>query len=342
FVVKPWDNDDLQKKVHQAIQQSDVAPSPAPEQGSVPSFSSHQISPRLIGQSPAFLEVMETARKVAETDANVLLLGENGTGKQLFAEEIHRLSHRRDAAFMHVDLGSIAPTLFESELFGHTKGAFTDAREDRMGRFEAANHGTLFLDEIGNLPFALQAKLLSALQNRSCTRIGSNQPIPIDIRLISATNQALEEMIRASQFRQDLFYRINTLRITLPPLRERKADIPLLITHFLQAYARQYQKQILEVPDHIFESLQSYHWPGNIRELQHATERAVIMDQVESLLPVPSSPAQTAQASPLPDEDEASSIRNILDAHAGNIRKAAEQLGMSRNTLYRKMRKYDL
>jgi len=230
-------------------------------------------------------QVLKTSYKVAVTNANILILGENGTGKELLARAIHRASSRKDEVFISVDLGAISETLFESELFGFKKGAFTDAKEDRAGRFEAASKGTIFLDEIGNLSLGLQSKLLSVLQNRTITRLGSNKEVPIDVRLICATNMPLYHMVNENKFRQDLLYRINTVEVTIPPLRERLEDIPLLLEHFLQKYCKKYKMGMKRINTSTFKRFEKHHWPGNIRELQHAVERAVIMSETNILEP---------------------------------------------------------
>ncbi len=302
----------------------------------------------IIGNSAAMLEVYNTIEKVAATDANVLILGENGTGKELVARAIHRRSPRQAQAFVNVDLGAIPESLFESELFGHKKGAFTDAREDRAGRFEAAQDGSLFLDEIGNLSFPMQAKLLAALQNREITRVGSNRPVPVDIRLICATNMPLYEMVREKSFRQDLLYRINTVEIHLPPLRARDGDIALLADHFLKQYARKYQKNDLELHPAALQKLEQYSWPGNIRELRHAIERAVILSEQNILTPGDfplhlESPALAHAGETLNlDEMEKMLVREALKKHQGNISRAAEELGLTRAALYRRLEKHGI
>ncbi len=302
----------------------------------------------IIGESQAIHDVFALIDKVARTDANVLILGENGTGKELIARAIHQRSMRKGESFVSVDMGAITETLFESELFGHKKGAFTDAREDRPGRFELAHKGTLFLDEIGNLSLSLQSKLLSALQSRQITRVGSNQPRPVDIRLICATNMPLHDMVRDGTFRQDLLYRINTVEIHVPPLCERVEDIPLLSHHFLKYYAKKYHKSVLRISDEAMNRLKRYAWPGNIRELQHAIERAVIMTDSDTLqesdfLFGRSGSSQTAHNDTLNlDEVEKTAISKALQLHNGNISKAAEELGLTRASLYRRMEKYGL
>jgi transcriptional regulator with PAS, ATPase and Fis domain len=288
--------------------------------------------------------------KVAQTDANILILGENGTGKELIARAIHDRSNRKDEIFVGVDMGSITETLFESELFGHKRGAFTDAKDDRAGRFEIADKGTLFLDEIGNLSMPLQSKLLTVLQRREVTRIGSNKAVPIDIRLICATNMPVHEMVMDNTFRQDLLYRINTVEIFLPPLRERQDDIPTLANHFLKSYSQKYRKDFKGFTTAGLQLLQKYNWPGNIRELQHAIERAIIMaegDMLDSrdfffLSAKPTNEKIAATATYNLDEMEKSTIQRAIDKNGGNISKAAKELGLTRASLYRRLEKYGL
>ncbi len=291
-------------------------------------------------------KVLETIDKVSKTEADILILGENGTGKELVAREIHRKSNRSEETFINVDLGALPESLFEAELFGHVKGAFTDAVESRPGRFELANLGTLFLDEIGNLTSPLQVKLLSALQNRQVFRVGSSAPISLDIRVISATNRFLEEMIDTGDFRQDLLYRLNTVEINLPPLRDRPEDISLLLEFFLKQYGNKYHKSGLKVSSSTIRKLEKYYWPGNIREFQHAVERAVIMSNSSVLNPedfLVSSPKTIPSKSSLKVEDlEKSAIVNALEKCHGNLTKAAVELGFGRSTLYRKINKYGL
>jgi transcriptional regulator with PAS, ATPase and Fis domain len=297
------------------------------------------------------LKVLQTIDRIAMTDANVLILGENGTGKEVIARAIHRNSARKNEVFISVDLGAISETLFESELFGHVKGSFTDAKEDRAGRFEVANRGTLFLDEIGNLTLPLQAKLLSVLQNRAVTRVGSNKPRPIDIRLICATNMPIYDMVKENQFRQDLLYRVNTIEVQLPPLRERKEDINLLSEHFLQTYAKKYNKQIFTISESAIKKMQKYSWPGNVRELQHAIERGVIMSSghilnAEDLFFNPGNQDKSEESIVLEEltleEVEKMLIRKALKKFDGNITLAAQELGLTRSSLYRRLEKYGL
>jgi transcriptional regulator with PAS, ATPase and Fis domain len=294
--------------------------------------------------------MMASVEKVARTDANILLLGENGTGKELIARAIHKASHRMEEVFISVDLGAISETLFESELFGFKKGAFTDAKEDRAGRFEAANKGTIFLDEIGNLSFGLQSKLLSVIQNRNVVRIGTNKEIPIDVRLICATNMPLYQMVNEGKFRQDLLYRINTVEILIPPLRERVEDVPLLVDHFLEIYCKKYKIPMKRLNPLTIKRLEKHYWPGNIRELQHAVERAVIMSESGTLHPQDFFLSQMDETdsqdiiapSTNLEETEKILIRKVVDKHGGNISKAAKELGLTRASLYRRIEKHGL
>ncbi len=300
-----------------------------------------------ICKSESMQQVYSTVDKVAATDANVLLIGENGTGKEIIAREIHNKSKRKNHIFINVDLGAIQENLFESELFGHCKGAFTDAKSDREGRFELASGGTLFLDEIGNLPLNLQPKLLSVLQNRTVRRLGANNDIPVDIRLISATNQPLFDKVEENQFREDLLYRINTIRIDIPPLRERPEDIPKLAKFFLDQYKNKYHKPSLHFNNDSLERLKKYNWPGNIRELQHAVEKAVILSEknsIESELLIADKKTTKKPGTETfnLEENEKTIIQEALDKYRGNISLTAEKLGINRSTLYAKMKKYDL
>lgn len=349
FVVKPWDNARLLESLELAIRAAKDARESEQKSAPLPQPGSAEFS-EIVGRSPAMEKVFETIRKVGRTDVNVLVLGENGTGKELIARALHAASNRNSDVFVNVDLGAIPESLFEAELFGHKKGAFTDAREDRAGRFEHAQKGTLFLDEIGNLSLPLQAKLLTALQSRSIVRVGTNQPISVDIRLICATNMPLYEMVRDHRFRQDLLYRINTVELQLPPLRERQEDIPVLARHYLGIYASKYGKGEMDIAPATMQKLNSYHWPGNIRELQHALERAVIMSDSDVLQPgdfILHEIAPTMSAGAVDDtlnlEDvEKSAIRSAILKHNGNLSRAARELGLGRTTLYRKMSKYGL
>jgi transcriptional regulator with PAS, ATPase and Fis domain len=290
------------------------------------------------------MNVLTLAKKVAKTDANVLITGENGTGKELIAQEIHRLSNRAGELLVCVDMGAVSETLFESELFGHVKGAFTDARENRQGKFEIAHKGTLFLDEIGNLSFHLQAKLLAAIENRQITRIGSNNAIPVDIRLVCATNKNLENMVKEGLFREDLLYRINTIQIELPPLRNRGNDIIFLSEYFLRKYIQKYNKPELRINQHALDKLMNYSWPGNIRELQNTIEKAVILSdspviKPEDLYLRPAEEISSIDSLITIEEMEEKMIRLALDKNNGNLTAAAEQLGVTRQTLYNKLKK---
>jgi two-component system, NtrC family, response regulator HydG len=349
FVLKPWQNEKLISTISTAIKLRQSY-SEVDKLRKAKEMLEEQISKpfgEIIGESSAIREVFGLVEKVAKTDANVLILGENGTGKELIARAIHQRSLRKDNSFVSVDMGAITETLFESELFGHKKGAFTDAREDRPGRFELANGGTLFLDEIGNLSLSLQSKLLSALQARQVTRVGSNQSIPVDIRLICATNMPLHQMVKEGTFRQDLLYRINTVEIKVPPLADRMEDITLLAQHYLDHYARKYHKPVTTISPGATDKLKRYAWPGNIRELQHSIERAVIMTDSPSLQESDFLFSRPVSSSASPetlnlDEVEKAAIVKALSLYSGNISKAADELGLTRASLYRRMEKYGL
>jgi DNA-binding NtrC family response regulator len=354
FIEKPWRNEKLLTTLlsAQKLSQSRQQVQQLERKQKALSSNIDQQFGEIIGQSENMQPVYKMIEKVARTDANVLILGENGTGKELIARAIHRQSKRSEEVFITVDLGAIAETLFESELFGHKKGAFTDARADRTGQFEVASGGSLFLDEIGNLSQPLQAKLLSVLQTRQIRRIGANEPINVDIRLICATNMPLYEMVKENTFRQDLLYRINTVEIKLPALRERRTDIPLLADHFLKIYTRKYQKPTLKISPKAMKELQSYSWPGNIRELRHAVERAIILAEgpvleISDFILQPSQDANQTQPSEELDsynlaDIEQWAIQQALTKHTGNISRAAEELGLTRAALYRRMAKYGL
>ena len=336
FVVKPWDNQRLIDTLTAVARPASKTPA-------------KQQEPTMYwGESRVMQELRRLVEKVAPTDANILITGENGTGKEMLARELHALSARRDTEMVTVDMGALTPSLFESELFGHVKGAFTDAHADRPGKFEAANHGTLFMDEIGNLPYPLQAKLLTALQRRSVVRVGSNTPIPVDIRLVCATNRDLSRMVARGEFREDLLYRINTIHLEIPPLRERPEDIVPLTRLFATRFGKQYGRPDIHLTAPAERKLQQYPWKGNIRELEHAIEKAVIICEGTDLTP------QTfqLQVSPLPAEESPSAttledmerqmIRQAMDTCVGNLSAVAAQLGISRQTLYNKMKKYGL
>lgn len=352
FVLKPWQNEKLLATISTAmkLRQSYREVDELKKAKKQLEEDINQPFKDIIGKGRSINEVFKLIEKVAKTDANILILGENGTGKELIARAIHQRSMRKDKVFVGVDMGAITETLFESELFGHRKGAFTDAKEDRAGRFEVANKGTLFLDEIGNLSMPLQSKLLTVLQNRKVTRIGDNNAKDIDIRLVCATNMPLHEMIKNNQFRQDLLYRMNTVEIQLPPLRERLEDIPLLADHFVQLYAKKYRKEIKSLIEETEVKLQKYHWPGNIRELQHAIERAIIMTDHTVLEPGDffflshgqDNSGEVITSNFNLDDVEKSVIQRAINMHGGNISKAAKELGLTRASLYRRLEKHGL
>ena len=350
FVLKPWQNEKFLATFSAALKlrESKVELENMRSRQKQLSEDLDQGYQDFIGISEGMKKVFSTIVKVASTDANVLILGENGTGKELAARALHRNSSRSKNVFISVDLGSISQSLFESELFGHTKGSFTDAREDRAGRFEVASGGTLFLDEIANIPIELQAKLLTVLQNREVTRVGSNKCKPVDIRLICATNMPIHQMVGDKRFRQDLLYRINTVEIQIPPLRERKEDIPLLSEHFLNIYKKKYQKPLLSFDPVTLKKFEHYSWPGNIRELQHSIERAVILCESDMLMPSDFFFTQFEISETINfdkynlDEVEKIIIRKVLNKNEGNVTKAAKELGITRTSLYRRMEKYGL
>ncbi|MBS1681626.1 MAG: sigma-54-dependent Fis family transcriptional regulator [Bacteroidetes bacterium] len=353
FVLKPWENEKLLATLLSSMRLRETR-----DQVETLKIKNQEINQAInekfsdiIGQSLAMQKIFQTVERVAQTDANLLILGENGTGKELIARAIHRNSQRKNESFVSVDLGSVTETLFESELFGHKKGAFTDAKEDRVGRFELANNGTLFLDEIGNLSMPLQAKLLTVLQNRKVSRVGANKELPINIRLICATNMPLYEMVKENKFRQDLLYRINTIEIEIPPLRERPEDIPLLAHFFLKNYNSKYGKSISKISDAAIARLNKHVWPGNIRELQHAIERAVIMSGATVLQPEDfnlnaANTKETEGGLNLDafnlEEVEKLLIRKVLKKYNGNITQAAGELGLTRSSLYRRLEKHGL
>jgi DNA-binding NtrC family response regulator len=351
FVLKPWQNEKLLTTVTSAMNLSKSKRDfqQLRSQNVALKADIEQPYQNIIGKSRAMEQVFQTIEKVAKTDANILITGENGTGKELVARALHRRSNRNENAFITVDMGALPENLFESELFGHEKGAFTDAKESRAGRFEIANGGTLFLDEIGNLPIQLQPKLLSVLQTHEIRRIGSNKIVKIDIRLICATNLSLAKMVENQNFRQDLLYRINTIEINLPPLRERIDDIPLLSEHFLKQYRTKYRKEITGITTQALEHLKEYHWPGNIRELEHAVERAVIMTDENKLQKgdfLLSSVSGQDYKLPVAglnlEEVEKTVIRKAMEKHEGNISHASDELGLTRASLYRRLEKYGL
>ncbi|WP_426169838.1 sigma-54-dependent transcriptional regulator [Sandarakinorhabdus sp. DWP1-3-1] len=355
FVTKPWDNERLVAtvKTAAALRGSRREATHARQQVAEIAGVARPDSP-LLGASPAMCAVHALVDRVAPTDANVLVLGENGTGKELIARELHARSRRAGGPFLSVDLGAVAETLFDSELFGHKKGAFTDARADRIGRFQAADGGTLFLDEIGNLPLHLQPKLLTALEQRQVTPVGSNRSVPFDVRVIAATNLSPAMLADERRFRPDLLFRLNTVEILLPPLRERREDVPLLLNHYLALYARKYGKPLPTLPASLAGQLASYGWPGNVRALRHAAERAIILATGDSFsaddFPLPRV-APTVAPAVVPAEadsdmnlerSERRIIERVLQKHAYNISTAAAELGLTRGSLYRRMEKHGL
>lgn len=340
FLLKPWDNWTLIQKIREAYL-SRKQPTKEGQKEKKDGFE------MLVGRSAAMMQLIRVVSKVARTDANILITGENGTGKEMLAREIHRLSPRNSRPMLSVDMGALSESLFESELFGHERGAFTDAHESRPGKFEAADGSSLFMDEIGNLPLALQAKLLTVLQSRNIVRVGSNKVIPVDIRLISATNKDIPERVGEGTFREDLFYRINTIHLEIPPLRERGDDILLFIDAFLRRYATKYQRQDIRMHEQTVEKLCGYHWPGNIRELQHTIEKAVILCDGNVIRPKDILVKQTwkPQATaivPNLEEVERQAIETAISQNNGNLTAAAEQLGVSRQTLYNKLKRFKL
>ena len=351
FILKPWQNEKLLATVSSALSLRRSRDEVARLRSSQAALSEALDQPfhDFVGDSPVMRRVYEAVQKVAGTEASVLILGENGTGKELVARALHRASARAGGVFISVDMGAITETLFESELFGHVKGAFTDAKSDRAGRFEAASGGTLFLDEIGNLSMPLQAKILRALETRQVTRLGSNRAVPFDVRLVCASNKPVHAMADAGEFRQDLLYRVNTVEIALPPLRDRGGDLPQLVEHFLRRYARKYGKPVRKVSDAAFKKLQLYRWPGNVRELEHAIERAIILSDTPVLQPGDFLfPAGRAEGAGLVfdtynlEEVEKAVIRRTLEKHHGNITSASRELGLTRASLYRRMEKHGI
>jgi two-component system response regulator HydG len=343
FIVKPWNNQKLIETVEETLKKKDSPLAKIPAE--------HYDEYGLLGDSEVMKEIFNKIEKVAPTDANILIIGENGTGKDLIARAIHQRSLRMRQPYVKVDVGSLTESLFESELFGHKKGAFTDAREDRMGRFEAADNGTLFLDEIGNITLQQQARLLTALQNRQITRLGTNTGIPVNIRLICATNLPLNELANENKFRKDLIYRINTVEILVPPLRARSGDIELLAKHFLKFYGDKYFKKDIQLGAKALDKLKDYNYPGNVRELQYIIERAVIMADNEILQPgdLIFSPLESGTKTETDMETETKlsaiekqTILRVIEKNNGNITKAAKELGITRTALYRRLSKYEI
>lgn len=351
FILKPWHNEKFLATLSSALRLRSVRM----EANTLRSRQEQLIADldqpfqNFIGENQAIRNVFSLIKKVSATEANVLILGENGTGKELVARDLHRQSKRAKEVFISVDMGAISETLFESELFGHVKGAFTDAKDSRAGRFEVADGGTIFLDEIGNLPVTLQAKLLRVIETHIITRIGANNPIEVNVRIICATNMPIYDMVASKRFRQDLLYRINTVEIHVPPLRERTGDIPLLVDHFINLYCRKYNKTMKTIHPLALKKLEKYQWPGNVRELSHILERAIIMSENRTLLPsdlivsdIDKADSHVALENLNVEEVEKLLIRKALDKHDGNISYAAKELGFSRSALYRRIEKYGL
>jgi len=351
FILKPWDNTKLLAEITANLQirlsKKELESLKSKQQLLI--SDSHANFGEIIGNSAAIQQVLNTVQKVAKTDANILLLGENGTGKEMIAKAIHKASQRCDKVFISVDLGAITESIFESEMFGYKKGAFTDAKEDRAGRFEAADGGSIFLDEIGNLSYNLQSKLLTVLQNRKVCRLGSHKETSIDVRIICATNMPLYHMVEEGKFRQDLLYRVNTVEIQIPPLRERTEDIPELVDHFLKIYTEKYRLGKKKMSIAAIKRLKKHTWPGNIRELQHTVERAVIMSESVTLQahdfflskPIHKNALLNSEHLNLEDTEKIL-IRKVIDKYGGNITKAAKELGLTRASLYRRIEKYEL
>jgi DNA-binding NtrC family response regulator len=350
FIEKPWNNQKLLATMQAAFEmrKSKIKIRNLEHKQKALNQNTNQDFEFITGSSATMNKVIEAVEKVAKTDANVIVLGENGTGKELIARKIHQLSDRKNEVFMNVDMASLSETLFESELFGHVKGSFTDAKEDRIGKFEAANGGTLFLDEIGNLSFSMQAKLLTALQNRQISKVGSNKIIQLNIRLITATNKNVNQLISDNLFREDLLYRINTVQVTLPPLRERKEDIIIFANHFLNIYSKHYNKQGLRIDNITSEKISNYAWPGNIRELKHTIEKAVILCNDNTLTSEDfffnkSTTNSNDFNEVISLEDgEKIIIKNALQRNNWNISDTAKELKVGRQTLYRKIDRYDI
>ncbi len=350
FVLKPWQNEKLVDTLKNALEiakEKKASKIKIPE-GKVRKNSAVLSEHPFIGNSEPIQHILTTIERVAATDANILILGENGTGKDLVARNIHLQSLRKEKTFITVDVGALTESLFESELFGHVKGAFTDAKEDRIGKFEEADGGTIFLDEIGNISLPMQAKLLTVLQNRTITKVGSNKLKPIDVRLVCATNKSVYKMVADQQFRQDLLYRINTIEIPIPPLRDRTNDIPLLADYFMHLYAKKYNRTVSGFSSAVLKQIQKHTWPGNVRELQHAIERAVILSQTEMLQPEDfkglrwgndeSNKTDTLQL----EEMEVLLIKKAMQKYNGNITETSRELGLTRASLYRRLEKYGI
>ncbi|MCP3928135.1 MAG: sigma-54-dependent Fis family transcriptional regulator [Bacteroidetes bacterium] len=352
FILKPWSNEKFLATIHAAVgvRRSKQKIKALKTTNKALKEEINKEFGEVVGSSDEMRQLMDTVNKVSETDANVLILGENGTGKEHLAREIHRRSKRNNKVFIHVDLGSLAETLFESELFGHKKGAFTDAKEDKLGRFELARGGTIFLDEIGNLPVNLQSKLLSVLQDRKVSRLGEAIERPVKARMIFATNAPIHQRVEEGEFRKDLLYRINTIELEIPPLRKRRSDIPEFIDYYLRSFKKKYKKSKLEISQNAVKILKEHSWPGNIRELQHTIERGVIMSD-GNLIKAGDfnlvSSASERRKSRMPEILNIKTIEKLLiekalEKHHGNISKASKELGLTRAALYRRMEKYGL
>jgi DNA-binding NtrC family response regulator len=352
FIEKPWNNERLTSTIAAGVRlrRAQTETKRLKQQSRILSDDLSRRHHPIVGESPEIMTVIDLIARAAPTEANVLITGENGTGKELVARQIHARSQRAEEVFVSVDLGAVPELLLESELFGHIKGAFTDAREDRMGRFEAAQGGTFFLDEIGNLPLSVQPKLLTALENREITAVGSTQPKSIDIRLVSATNISAAELRNPAVFRPDLLYRLNTVEIHVPPLRNRAGDVPLLVEAFLTQYTRKYNRAVHGVSKNALSLLADYHWPGNVRELRYSIERAVILCDGDHLRTQDFSSLDTdrnpsvakGNSGQTLEEIEQTTIRTVLSKHQGNISRAAKELGLTRTSLYRRIGKYEL
>ncbi|MCB2195042.1 MAG: sigma-54 dependent transcriptional regulator [Bacteroidetes bacterium] len=350
FIVKPWNNEKLIATIHSVLRLSEnkkeVKRLKSKQRAILTAVQTE--TSKIIGETTTMKNLFGLIDKVANTEANVLIQGENGTGKELVARALHEKSSRANNPFIHIDIGAISESLFESEMFGHKKGSFTDAKEDRVGRVEAGNGGTVFLDEIGNLPLSMQSKLLSVIQNRQVIPVGSNTAVDIDVRFICATNISLTNAVKQNLFRQDLLYRINTVELFMPPLRDRKEDIPLLAEHFVQRFCKKYRRNTIKIPDAVVRKLQKYQWPGNIRELQHTIERAVILTNDRSFKSADFDFLDKSSASKNPFDSynieniEKWAIANCIKKHAGNISRAADELGLTRGALYRRIEKYGI
>jgi two-component system response regulator HydG len=346
FVTKPWNNEKLMTVITNSLALYRERSKNKTGIRNSESFAGTKTNDLLIGDSDGIAQIKKLIDKVAATETAILILGDNGTGKEVIARSIHQRSSRSSRVFISVDVGSLSESIFESELFGHKKGAFTDAKEDRVGRMEAAEGGTLFLDEIGNLPLSLQAKLLTVLQNKTITKLGTNHPIPVNVRFICATNSKLKTLVQEGKFREDLYYRINTVEINVPPLCERQEDLPMLTDYFLKKFKTKYEKEDRTIPDAVMATLQKHRWPGNVRELQHAIERAIILSENRQLTLADFGVIRNENSGDLVFDQlnleklERWAIKKAIDKHKGNVSHAALELGLSRGAMYRRMEKY--